>query len=84
MQEKLKRSQGITLIALIITIIVLLILARNSNKFINKQWIIRKSRESRIINTNKRNRRSSKFSIYSKTNRRIYKRRSSNNRRSDK
>ena len=35
------RNKGITLIALVITIILLLILARNNNKFINKQWIIK-------------------------------------------
>ncbi len=35
------RDNGITLIALVITIIILLILARNNNKFINKQWIIK-------------------------------------------
>jgi len=35
MQKELVKNKGITLVALVITIIILLILARNSNKFIN-------------------------------------------------
>jgi len=44
-------TNGITLIALVITIIVLLILARSSNKYVNRrQWDNRKSRRSKKRN----------------------------------
>ena len=44
-------EKGITLIALVITIIVLLILARSNNSVINRrQWNIRKSRASKRKN----------------------------------
>lgn len=39
-----RQEKGITLIALVITIIVLLILARSNNKYANgRQWNTRKS-----------------------------------------
>lgn len=38
----LKRNKGITLIALVVTIIVLLILARNKHKYVNRaKWNIK-------------------------------------------
>ena len=53
---KRKTNNGITLIALVITIIVLLILARSSNKHINRrQWNTRKGSTSK--RKNKRSRR---------------------------
>ena len=51
-----RQEKGITLIALVITIIVLLILARSSNKHINRrQWNTRKGSTSK--RKNKRSRR---------------------------
>lgn len=39
----LKEGKGITLVALVITMIILLILARDSNIKINRKWTFRKS-----------------------------------------
>jgi len=48
-----KKIKGITLISLVITIIVLLILARSNNSNINRgQWDNRKSRRGKIQNRN--------------------------------
>ena len=42
LKEKFKKNQGITLIALVVTIIVLLILARNKHKYANRaKWNIK-------------------------------------------
>ena len=42
LKEKLDKNKGITLIALVVTIIVLLILARNINKYDNRtKWNIK-------------------------------------------
>jgi len=43
MEKILKEYRGITLVALVITIIILLILARNSNITISRKWTFRKS-----------------------------------------
>ena len=41
LKSTLKRNKGITLIALVVTIIVLLILARNKHKYVNRaKWNI--------------------------------------------
>jgi len=45
--KSLKEKKGITLVALVITIIILLILARINNKYDNRKWIIWKSRRSK-------------------------------------
>lgn len=42
LKSTLKRNKGITLIALVVTIIVLLILARNKHKYANRaKWNIK-------------------------------------------
>ena len=42
LRNTLKRNKGITLIALVVTIIVLLILARNKHKYANRsKWNIK-------------------------------------------
>lgn len=42
LKSTLKRNKGITLIALVVTIIVLLILARNKHKYVNMaKWNIK-------------------------------------------
>ena len=49
--KKVKKERGITLIALVITIIVLLILARSINSNANRtKWIIIASKRSKDIN----------------------------------
>ncbi|MCI8618275.1 MAG: hypothetical protein HFJ60_08625 [Clostridia bacterium] len=75
MQKKLKKcikrykNNGITLIALVITIIILLILARNINIKFNRKWTISKSTKVNNNIRNKRDRRSCKNIIYGKANR---------------
>ena len=42
LEKRLKNNTGITLIALVVTIIVLLILARNKYKYVNRtKWNIK-------------------------------------------
>ena len=69
--EKLfkRKNSGITLIALVITIIILLILARNINIKFNRKWTISKSTKVNNNIRNKRDRRSCKNIIYGKANR---------------
>ena len=43
MRKNLKECKGITLITLVLTIVLLLILARNSNITISRKWTFRKS-----------------------------------------
>ncbi len=67
MKKKSKKNKGITLIALVITIIILLILARNLNIKFNRKWVISKGTRSNKNIRTKRNRRVCKNIIYGKT-----------------